>query len=124
MLGGQAPFLMRLPCHEQQALIAEERYPARRFWIGLGERADQRVALIAEPLAPRGMEASDQLARMALDAWSDPAAVMRDEVHHEQVRLGMVDQRDGKVREARELAKHVSLELEARLAALPRLAAP
>jgi hypothetical protein len=30
-LGGQAPFPMRLPCHEQQALIAEEGYPARRF---------------------------------------------------------------------------------------------
>src|SRR3990172_11808250 len=72
---GQAALIMRLPCHEQEALIAEEGYPAGRLRIGLSERPDQRVALITEPLAPRGMEVRDQLARMALDASSNPAAV-------------------------------------------------
>src|SRR3990172_10601717 len=119
---GQAPFLMRLPCHEPEALIAKEGHPARIFWIGLGERPDQRVALIAEPLTPRGMEVRDQLARVALDARSDPAAVMRDEVHHEEEGVGVVNMRDGESRVARKLAKHVSLKLETGVAALAYLA--
>src|SRR3990170_8554210 len=81
---GQAALILRLPCHEQEALIAEEGYPAGRLRIGLGERPDQRVALIAEPLPLRGMEVRDQLARVALDAWGNPAAVVLDEVHDEE----------------------------------------
>jgi hypothetical protein len=69
------------------------------------------------------MEASDQLARMAPRRLSDPAAVMRDEVHHQQVWLGMMDKgrADPTAAPARPACKP---ELEARLCvarALPRL---
>lgn len=121
---GQAAVLVRLPCHEQKALIAEEGHPAARLWIGLSERSDQRVALIAEPLALGGVEVREQLARVAFDAWGNPAPIVFDEVHHEQAGLGIMDVGDGELRVARKLAKHVGLKLEtgrAALAFLPRL---
>ena len=65
---GQAALRMRLPGHEQQAVVAEERHPGSALGIGLGQRPDQRVARIAEPLAPGGMQPGDQLAGVALDA--------------------------------------------------------
>ena len=106
---------MRQPRHEQQAVVAEERHPCVGLGIGLGQGADQRVARIAEPLAPGGMKPGDQLAGVALDARRDAAAVIVDEVHHQQVRLGMMDERDGEIRQPRKLAQHERLKLEARL---------
>ncbi len=98
---GRAALLVRLPGHEQKALIAEEGHPVARLRIGLSQRSDQRVALIAEPLALRGVEVREQLARVAFDARRDPAAVIFDEVHHEQAGLGMMDVGDGELRVAR-----------------------
>ena len=66
-------------------MVAEERHPARACRIWLGERPDQRVALIAEKLARHRMQSRDQLAGVALDARGDAAAVILDEVHDEEI---------------------------------------
>ena len=122
--GGERAFRVRLTRHEQQAVVAEERHPSIGLRIGLGQAADQRIASIAEPRAPGGMKLGDQLAGMTLNAWRDATAVVVDEVHHQEIGLGMVDQRDRELRQPRQLAQHERLELETRLAvscALPRL---
>ena len=103
---------MRLLCHEQQAMIAEQGHPVSRLGIWLGERTDQRVAGIAEPLTRRGMKLGDQLASMALDAWGDLPAVSLDEVHDEQGGVGVMHLRNGQLRMAGKLAEHVSLKLQ------------
>ena len=70
------------------------------------------------------MKLGDQLAGVALDARRDDAAVIIDEVHHQQIGLGMMDARDGEIRQPRQLAQHERLKLEARLAASRTLPAP
>ena len=67
------------------------------------------------------MQFRDQLAGVALHALGDAAAVGLDEVHDEEIGIGIVDMRDRQLRKARKLAKHVSLELEMRSAALAGL---
>ena len=58
------------------------------------QRPDQRVARIAEPLPLRRMQLRDQLAGVALHALGDAAAVGLDEVHDEEIGIGIVDMRD------------------------------
>ena len=58
------------------------------------------------------MELSDQLARVTLDARRDPAAVILDEIHHDEAGVGVMDMRDRELRMPRQLGEHVSLKLE------------
>lgn len=78
-------------------MFAEEWHPSPRFRIGLGERSDQRVARIAEKLARRAMQSRDQLAGVALNAPTDAAAVILDEVHDEEIARGIMHARHRKL---------------------------
>ena len=61
------------------------------------QRPDQRVARIAEPLSLGRMQRSDQLAGVALHALGDAAAVGLDEIHDEEIGIGIVDMRHRKL---------------------------
>ena len=102
-------------------MIAEEGHPAGRLRVRLVQRPDQRVARIAELLSLGRMQFRDQLAGVALHALGDAAAVGLDEIHDEEIGIGIVDLRHRKLRKARKLAQHVGLELEMRSAALAGL---
>jgi hypothetical protein len=105
-------------------MVPEERHPTARPWIGLSERSDQRIALIAAPFVRGRMEVGNQRARVPFGARGDRAAVGFDEIHHQEVRLGVMHFGDRKVRVARKLAEHVGLEREiggATVVSRPRL---
>ena len=91
------PLSLRLPCHEQQAVIAEEGHPAGRLRVRLVQRPDQRVARIAEQLSLGRVQRRDQLAGVALHALSYAAAVSLDEIHDEEIGIGVMDMRHRKL---------------------------
>jgi len=83
--------------HRQQPLLAKERDPAIGPGIGLRQRPDQRVALIAERPARSGMKPRNQFRRMALDLRRNAAPVVVDVVHDEEIRLSHMHCRDWQV---------------------------
>jgi hypothetical protein len=84
-------------CHRQQPLVAKKRDPAIGPWVGLRQRPDQRVALIAEAPARRRMQPRNQLRGMALDLRCNAATVMVDVVHDEEVWLSHMHDRHWQV---------------------------
>src|SRR3977135_4298537 len=110
--GRQVPIGLCPIGHDHEAMIPEEGHPARSLWVRLGKRPDQRVARVAKLLSWGCMKLCDQLTSVLLDAWGDAAAVVLDEVHDEEIGVGVVDMGDGKPRMARKLAKHVGLKLK------------
>ena len=67
-LGGEGALAMRFARHIEEPMVAKERHPERRLRIWLPERPDQRVAVVAVPLATRGVQACDRLGGVMLDA--------------------------------------------------------
>ena len=83
--------------HGEEPLIAEEWDPAVARGIGLRQRPDACIALIAEVRPGRRMQARDQLRGMALDAWRDPTPVILHERHDDKVRRGEVNFGNGQL---------------------------
>ena len=96
-------------------VLAKELYPALRPRVWLVEAADKRIPLVAVGAGRDAVQRREELGGVLLCPLREAAATL-DELHQEE-RLGaVVDLGDGELAVLAEVAKHVSLAFQVRLA--------